>query len=175
LAFFDAVVRNLEAQGVPTERALREAAAAARQLTTNFAKGGEMKTAFNTFYLFFNASLQGSMAMFTSLVNNPKGRKLVAGVITAGFVMELLNGAISGDEDDDGIKDYDNLGDYELSHSIVLPDLNGDGTFDTESRWPTASTCSTTSVASWGTWPVALWVMVEHTLRRKRQLRQWAQ
>jgi hypothetical protein len=129
LAFFDAVVRNLEAQGVPTERALREAAAAARQLTTNFAKGGEMKTAFNTFYLFFNASLQGSMAMFTSLVNNPKGRKLVAGVITAGFVMELLNGAISGDEDDDGIKDYDNLGDYKLSHSIVLPDLNGDGTF----------------------------------------------
>jgi gas vesicle protein len=129
LAFFDAVVRNLEAQGVPTERALREAAVAARQLTTNFAKGGEMKTAFNTFYLFFNASLQGSMAMFTSLVNNPKGRKLVAGVITAGFVMELLNGAISGDEDDDGIKDYDNLGDYKLSHSIVLPDLNGDGTF----------------------------------------------
>jgi adenylate kinase family enzyme len=129
LAFFDAVVRNLEAQGVPTERALREAAVAARQLTTNFAKGGEMKTAFNTFYLFFNASLQGSMAIFTSLVNNPKGRKLVAGVITAGFVMELLNGAISGDEDDDGIKDYDNLGDYKLSHSIVLPDLNGDGTF----------------------------------------------
>jgi hypothetical protein len=130
LAFFDAVVRNLEAQGVPTERAVREAAAAARQLTTNFGKGGEMKTAFNTFYLFFNASLQGSMAIFTSLVNNPKGRKLVAGVITAGFIMELLNGAISDDEDDDGIKDYDNLGDYVLSHNIILPDLNGDGTFN---------------------------------------------
>jgi hypothetical protein len=130
LAFFDAVVRNLEAQGVPTERAVREAAAAARQLTTNFGKGGEMKTAFNTFYLFFNASLQGSMAIFTSLVNNPKGRKLVAGVITAGFIMELLNGAISDDEDDDGIKDYDNLSDYVLSHNIILPDLNGDGTFN---------------------------------------------
>jgi hypothetical protein len=130
LAFFDAVVRNLEAQGVPTERAVREAAAAARQLTTNFGKGGEMKTAFNTLYLFFNASLQGSMAIFTSLVNNPKGRKLVAGVITAGFIMELLNGAISDDEDDDGIKDYDNLGDYVLSHNIILPDLNGDGTFN---------------------------------------------
>jgi hypothetical protein len=100
------------------------------QLTTNFGKGGEMKTAFNTFYLFFNASLQGSMAIFTSLVNNPKGRKLVAGVITAGFIMELLNGAISDDEDDDGIKDYDNLGDYVLSHNIILPDLNGDGTFN---------------------------------------------
>jgi hypothetical protein len=131
LAFFDAVVRNLESQGVPTERALREAAAAARQLTTNFAKGGELKGSLNTLYLFFNASLQGSMAMFNSLVNNSKARKLMAGVVIAGFMQDMINGLISGDEDDDGIKDYDNLSDYKLAHSIVLPDLNGDGTFVT--------------------------------------------
>lgn len=131
VAFFDAVVRNLEAQGVPTERAVREAAAAARQLTTNFGKGGEMKAGLNTLYLFFNASLQGSMAMFNSLINNSKARKLVATVVVAGFMQDMINGLISGDEDDDGIKDYDNLSDYKLAHSIVLPDLNGDGTFVT--------------------------------------------
>jgi hypothetical protein len=71
------------------------------------------------------------MAMFNSLINNSKARKLMAGVVIAGFMQDMINGLISGDEDDDGIKDYDNLSDYKLAHSIVLPDLNGDGTFVT--------------------------------------------
>jgi hypothetical protein len=60
LAFFDAMMTNLEAQGVPTDLAVERAAFHARNLTTNFAKGGEYKNGFNTAYLFFNASLQGS-------------------------------------------------------------------------------------------------------------------
>ena len=81
LAFFDKMVLELEGQGVPKERALKETAIAARQLTTNFAKGGELKYGLNTFYLFFNASLQGSMAMLNSLVNNKRGRQLVGSVV----------------------------------------------------------------------------------------------
>ena len=129
LAFFDAAVRNLEAQGVPTERALREAAAGARQLTTNFAKGGQSKTFWNTFYLFFNASLQGSMAMVNATVNSPNARKALAGIVVTGFLMDQLNALLSGDEDDDGYLDYDNMNEYKLAHSFVIP--TGDGEFVT--------------------------------------------
>jgi len=131
LSFFDKMVLELEGQGVPKERALKEAAVAARQLTTNFAKGGELKYGMNSLYLFFNASLQGSMAMVNSLINNKRGRQLVMSVVGMGFFMDWMNALTSGDEDDDGTVDYDDLGEYKLAHSIVLPDLNGDGTFVT--------------------------------------------
>ena len=131
LSFFDKMVLELEGQGVPKERALKEAAIAARQLTTNFAKGGELKYGLNTFYLFFNASLQGSMAMLNSLVNNKKGRQLVGSVVAMGFTLDWINAMLSGDEDEDGVLDYDDINEYKLAHSITLPDLNGDGVYVT--------------------------------------------
>ena len=131
LAFFDVVMTNLEGQGVPEDRAAREAAAAARQLTTNFAKGGDSKTLFNSLYLFYNASLQGSMAIMNAAINSPRVRKILGGIVLAGFTLDIINGLVSGDEDDDGIVDYDNINDYKLEHSLVFPDLNKDGTFVT--------------------------------------------
>jgi hypothetical protein len=71
------------------------------------------------------------MAMLNSLVNNKRGRQLVGSVVMMGFAMDWLNALTSGDEDEDGTVDYDDLNDYKLAHSIVLPDLNGDGTFVT--------------------------------------------
>ena len=132
LAFFDVVMTNLEGQGVPTERAAREAAAAARQLTTNFAKGGDQKTLFNSLYLFYNASLQGSMALMNAAINSPRVRKVLGGIVLAGFTMDIINGLTSGDEDEDGISDYDNISDYKLEHSIVFPEL-----FDKDGRFVT--------------------------------------
>jgi hypothetical protein len=127
LAFFDAMVKNLEAQGVPTKQAVDRAAFHARSLTTNFAKGGEYKNGFNTAYLFFNASLQGSMALFNTLVNSRKARKMMGGIVVLGFVADVLAAMVSGDDDEDGIKDYDTLNEYTLSHNIVLPDIFGTG------------------------------------------------
>ena len=134
LAFFDSVVKNLESQGVPKERALREGAAAARQLTTNFAKGGQNKNFWNSFYLFYNASFQGSMAMLNATANSPKARALLGGIVLSGFLMDQLVAFTSGDEDEDGIPDYDKMNDYKLAHSIVLPDffdMSKDGQFIT--------------------------------------------
>ena len=69
--------------------------------------------------------------MLNSLVNNKRGRQLVGSVVAMGFTMDWINALMSGDEDEDGILDYDDLNEYKLAHSIVLPDLNGDGTFVT--------------------------------------------
>jgi hypothetical protein len=123
------MVTQLENEGVPQKEALKRAAFAARNLTTNFTKGGEWKNGLNSFYLFFNASLQGSMAIFNSLANSKKARKVAAGIVVLGFLLDQLNAALSSDDDDDGIPDWDNISDYTLSHNLILPDLNGDGTY----------------------------------------------
>jgi hypothetical protein len=129
LAFFDAMVKHLESEGVPTQDAVDRAAFHAKNLTTNFSKGGEYKNALNTFYLFFNASLQGSMALMNAVVNSPAARKAVAGLVVMGFTQELVNGLLSGDDNDDGVKDYDTIGEYDKTHNIIFPDLTGTGTY----------------------------------------------
>ncbi len=128
LAFFDAMMNELEAQGVPTNVAAKRAAFAAKNLTTNFTKGGEFRNGLNTFYLFYNASLQGSMAMMNSLVRSKNARKMAASIIVMGFMMDMLNAASSDDEDGDGILDYDNFNDNRLENYILIPDFSGTGT-----------------------------------------------
>ena len=129
LSFFDAVVRRLEAEGVSTENAIKRAAVAAGNLTTNFSKGGEYRSALNTFYVFYNASLQGSTAILSAIANSKRARKAVAGMVLMGFALDMLNALISGDDDDDGVKDWDNISDYTRSNNIIFPDINGDGTY----------------------------------------------
>jgi hypothetical protein len=127
LAFFDAMMTNLEAQGVPTDLAVERAAFHARNLTTNFAKGGEYKNGFNTAYLFFNASLQGAMALLNAMYNSKKVRKAIAGIVVLGFASDMINAILSSDDDDDGIKDYDTINEYTLSHNFLFPDVFGTG------------------------------------------------
>ena len=128
LAFFDAMMTELENQGVPTKIAARRAAFAAKNLTTNFTKGGQYRNGLNTAYLFYNASLQGSMAMMTSLVRSKNARKMAASIVIMGFMMDMLNAASSDDEDKDGILDYDNFNENRLSNYILIPDFTGTGT-----------------------------------------------
>jgi hypothetical protein len=113
---------------VATFKALKErgmtsaqAAQAARNVTVNFAKGGEHKAFMNSFYLFYNASLQGSMALINSAVKSPTVRKVWGGLVLYGILQDQINGLLSGDEDEDGIKDYDELPKYILEHNLVLP------------------------------------------------------
>ena len=128
LAFFDAMMTQLEKDGVPTKIAAKRAAYAAKNLTTNFTKGGEFRNGLNTAYLFYNASLQGSMAMMNSLVRSKKARKMAASIVIMGFVMDMLNAAASDDEDGDGILDYDNFNENRLTKYILIPDFTGTGT-----------------------------------------------
>ena len=98
-----------------------QAAQAARNVTVNFAKGGENKAVFNSMYLFYNASLQGSMALVNAAVKSPKVRKMWAGLIVFGIMQDMMNGLFAGDEDEDGINDYDELPQHILEHNIIVP------------------------------------------------------
>ena len=115
---------------VATFKALKErgmtssqAAQAARNVTVNFAKGGEHKAMMNSMYLFYNASLQGSMALVNSAIKSPTVRKVWGGLVLYGMLQDQINGLFSGDEDEDGIKDYDELPKYILEHNLVFPTL----------------------------------------------------
>ena len=108
-----------------TERGMTEtqAAQAARNVTVNFSKGGENKAFMNSWYLFYNASLQGSMALINSAVRSPKVRKVWGGLVVYGMLQDQINNLFSGDEDEDGISDYDELPRHVLEHNLIFPTL----------------------------------------------------
>lgn len=100
-----------------------KAAQAARNLTTNFSKGGEYKTMMNAFYLFYNASLQGSWAMLDAVTRSKKAQKVWAGSMMAGLLLDQLNAFLSDDDEDKKV--YDKIGQYELEHNLILMDPTG--------------------------------------------------
>lgn len=99
------------------------AAQAARNVTVNFAKQGEEKALMNSLYLFYNASVQGSMALLNAATRSSKVRKIWGGMVLYGLLADQFIGALSGDEDEDGLSDYDELGNYTLEHNLIFPTL----------------------------------------------------
>jgi hypothetical protein len=101
-----------------------QAAYLAKNLTVNFNKGGELKAFMNAFYLFYNASTQGSAVLMNGL-KNKRVQKIVGGVVVAGLLQDILNRALSGDDDENGVTDYDDIPDYVLETNFVLMDPLG--------------------------------------------------
>jgi len=101
-----------------------KAAFAARNVTVDFAKGGEYKNFMNSVYLFYNASLQGSFALINAATRSPTVRKIWVSSIMFGIAMDQLNSALS-EEDEDGELVFDKAPDYVLEHNILLPDPFG--------------------------------------------------
>jgi hypothetical protein len=102
----------------------QRAAQAARNVTVNFAKGGDYRQLMGAWYLFYNASLQGSFALLNAAVRSPKVRKVWAGIMVAGLLQDQLNALLS-DEDEDGQKIYDKIPKHVLEHNFILPDVFG--------------------------------------------------
>jgi hypothetical protein len=95
-----------------------DAARLAKNLTVNFNKRGVYGPVINSAYLFANASMQGSARVLMAL-KSPRVRKIVAGIVMAGFLQEMLNAALS-DLDDDGEKVYDKLSEFEKSRNFIV-------------------------------------------------------
>ena len=102
----------------------QRAAFAARNVTVDFAKGGEYKTLMNSMYLFYNASLQGSFAMLSAAARSKKVRKIWVGLMVAGVLQDQLL-ALTSDEDEDGQLMADKIPDYILEHNLVFRDPFG--------------------------------------------------
>lgn len=114
------VYKNVIEAGVPRQRA----AQIAKNLTVNFDKRGEYGPVLNSLYLFYNASVQGTLAMAMAAGRSKKVRRAFAGLIVMGMMQDVINSLISG-EDEDGTKIYDKIPDYKLEANLILMDPYG--------------------------------------------------
>ena len=61
------------------------------------------------------------MALINAAVKSKRVRKVWAGLVVYGLMFEdAFNSLLSGDEDEDGIEDYDELPRYILEHNFVF-------------------------------------------------------
>jgi hypothetical protein len=114
------VYKNLVESGFTKERA----AQAAKNLTVNFDKRGELGPIFNSLYLFFNASVQGTLSMGMAAARSKKVQKMIGGIVVLGLVQDLLNTLLSP-EDEDGKNVYDKIPDYKLRTNFIIMDPFG--------------------------------------------------
>ena len=91
----------------------------AKNLTVNFNRKGEWGSAINAFYIFYNASIQGSVRIAQAAYRSPKVRKMLYGIVGFGFFQDILNRALAG-EDEDGRNRYDKINSYTKSHSMIM-------------------------------------------------------
>lgn len=114
------VYKNLIDKKVSREKA----AFIAKNITVNFDQRGEFGPIMNSLYLFYNASVQGTMTLLTAAARSRKVQAALGGLVFFGFMQDLINSKMSqGEEDDDPL--YDKIPDYKLENNIILMDPFG--------------------------------------------------
>lgn len=96
-----------------------KAAQLAKELTVNFNRRGEWGVAMNALYLFYNASIQGSVRMLRAIAqkDNRMLHKMLAATVGFAIAVELMNNLIDGDDDE-----YDNIPDQVKDRNLVIMD-----------------------------------------------------
>ncbi|MBX9607280.1 MAG: hypothetical protein K2Y51_13730 [Gammaproteobacteria bacterium] len=103
-----------------------QAASLARNLTVNFTRKGEFGNLANALYLFYNASIQGSVRLLYAVTKSARVRKIVTGLAVASFTWALMNRWIGGD-DDDGESRYDKIPNWVKTRNIIF--MRPDGSY----------------------------------------------
>ena len=110
-----------------------DAAVLAKNLTINFNRSGKLGPIVNAFYIFANASVQGSVNMFRGM--NPIGfedgkivwsgvsksaKNIIGGLTGLGALVQMYSMLVS-DEDEDGKLLIDKIPDHEKERFMVIP------------------------------------------------------
>ena len=98
----------------------QQSASVAKNLTINFDKKGSRTGALRSLYLFFNASVRGSVRLAETL-RGPSGGRIIAGGILLGVMQAMMMAAAGFKEDDPP--------EYIREHNLVIP--TGDGEYIT--------------------------------------------
>jgi len=128
-ASFKAARDEFIENGIPRDEAIAKAATLAKNLTVNFNRSGDQGQLLNSLYLFFNASVQGTMNFARGLnVFDPRSSRIkqgmVASMVGSGALLSALAEAMS-DEDDNGESFYANIPNYVKERNIVIMKDNG--------------------------------------------------
>ena len=95
-----------------------QAASLAKNITVNFSRKGELSSGLNSWFLFFNAGVQGSYRM-AQAIQSPKVQKIVGGVAAFAVAQDLLNQMIS-DEDEDGESFYNKIPEHIRERNMII-------------------------------------------------------
>lgn len=105
--------------GLSIEDARAEAALAARDITVDFSKGGLAKPVLNTWYMFLNAGLQGSVNVLGAVARSVT---LAPSLLMLGYVQAFMARMMSGDDEDSGQTRWDLVPDYEKTSNLHFYD-----------------------------------------------------
>lgn len=89
-------------------RTVKQAAFLGRDLTVDFKKHGEVGPLLNSWFVFFNASVQGNYNIAVRLAKSKQVRRAAFAIAASGVLADLLNRSLSGD-DDDGESFYEKM------------------------------------------------------------------
>ena len=104
-----------------------QAAKLAKESSVNFNRKGDMGQVLNALYLFYNASIQGSVRLLQAVVKSRKVQMMAGATVIFAAVLDMVNRSLGGD-DDDGESKYDKIPDFvkERNLIIMLPSGGGD-------------------------------------------------
>ena len=114
LSAYDAAVEDKSKGGKGLSP--QKAAIIAKNLTVNFDKKGQLSARINSYYAFFNASVQGT-ARLAQTLKGPMGRKIIAGGIGLGTMQAVMLAAA-------GFKD-DEPPEFVRERNFIIPLPNG--------------------------------------------------
>jgi len=101
---------SIFAEGLRIGLSPRAAASLAKNTTVNFNRKGNRSSATNAWYMFFNASVQGSARLIQAVATSHKAQAMVGGMVAFAAAMEIINRMIGDrDRDEDGNNPYDLL------------------------------------------------------------------
>ena len=111
LATYKAMVER----GVARDKAARVASG----LTVDFTQHGKLGPQINALYLFFNASVQGTVRMGQAMAKSKRVRRIAGALAGLGFMLQML--ALAGGGDDDTGEPYIlGIPEYERTRSIII-------------------------------------------------------
>lgn len=104
---------------------IRASASIAKNITVNFNRRGNQSTGWNALYMFMNASIQGNTRFLSAVATNRRAQVVAGALVGMGFVLDAVNRAIGGDDDETGRKKYDEIPDYEKEKNWILMSPSG--------------------------------------------------
>jgi hypothetical protein len=97
----------------------QQAARIAKDLTTNFDRKGELGRPLNTYYIFFNAAVQGTERIYR-MVKNPKMAPFFAGTVASFVALALMNAAVGGEDEEDGQAYWDKIPQHVKERNLII-------------------------------------------------------
>lgn len=123
---YNAIVENgvrLSVYTVARENGLsiRQAAKIAKEITVDFNRRGTHSGFINSLYMFTNASIQGHARFIRAFAKSRKARIMSAGLVGLGFVMDMIGRALLGDDDETGLKVWDEIPEWDKERYWIFP------------------------------------------------------